>query len=305
MRFSVIIPVYNRAGTVCDAIDSVFDQSLEDFEVIVVDDGSTDETAKTVKEQYGSEVQLIRQENKGPGAARNRGIEAARGEYVTFLDSDDVWFPWTLAVFGRAIRRNKPVSFVAGTHEEATSRKSRRPQLETGLDDYEDQWWPDYYTAAENRPLWIGMPAVAIRLDVLRSVGRFPTARTNAEDSELWMRLGTASGFVRVREPSVFAYRRGQDSQVRDLHKTFRGLKKMIERERQGEYPGGDSRRIQRYKVLTRHTRAASLSLARAGHFEQACFLYKKTIWWNWRLRRLKYLVGAPLVGFAELARSS
>lgn len=304
MRFSVIIPVYNRAEIVGEAIRSVLDQSVEDFEVIVVDDGSTDGTAEVVREQYGSEVRLLRQENKGPGAARNRGIEAARGDFVTFLDSDDVWFPWTLSVFDRAIRRNDQVSFVAGTHEDVESRKDVCTHLETDLDDYGDQWWPNYYTAAEERPLWIGTPAVAIRLDVLRSVGRFTTARTNAEDSDLWMRLGTASGFVRVRKPPVFTYRRGEDSQVQDLRKTFRGIRKMIERERRGEYPGGSARRNQRRKVLTRHTRAASVTLARAGHFEQARFLYGKTFWWNWNLRRLKYLASAPLVGLLGLARS-
>lgn len=305
MQFSVIIPVYNRSEIIGEAITSVLGQSVEDFEVIVVDDGSTDGTAKTVREQYGSEVRLIQQENKGPGAARNRGIDAAQGEYVTFLDSDDLWFPWTLSVFERAIRQNDPVSFIAGTHEEAKSRNNGPPRPETGLDDYEDQWWPDYYTAAEDRPLWIGTPAVAIRNDALRSVGQFTTAGANAEDSDLWMRLGTVPGFVRVHQPPVFAYRRGEDSQVRDLRKTFRGIKKMIEKERQGEYPGGDSREIQRHKILTRHTRAASLTLARAGHFEQARFLYKNTFWWNCCLRRLKYLVGAPLFGLTELARSS
>jgi glycosyltransferase involved in cell wall biosynthesis len=304
MRFSVVIPVYNRSEIVGEAIASVLNQSVADFEVIVVDDGSTDGTAEMIRKRYGSEVRLLQQENKGPGAARNRGIEAARGEYVTFLDSDDVWFPWTLSVFDRAIRRHEQVSFVGGTHETAESRKEGYTNLGTGLDDYRDQWWPDYYTAAEGRPLWIGTPAVAIRRKALRSVGNFTTARTNAEDSDLWMRLGTTPGFVRVHQPPVFAYRRGGDSQVQDLRKTFRGIKRMIESERRGDYPGGRARSNQRRKLLTRHTRAASLTLARAGHVKQARFLYECTIQWNWNLHRFKYLLGAPFI-FAVISITS
>lgn len=301
MRFSVVIPVYNRSEVVGEAIDSVLHQSIEDFEVIVVDDGSTDATAEVVRRQYGSDVRLIRQENRGPGAARNRGIKAASGEYVTFLDSDDLWFPWTLSVFDRAIQQHREVSFVAGRHVETQSGRDGHPRLETGRQDYEDKYWPDYYAAAADSPLWIGTPSVAIRREVLRSVGRFMSANTNAEDSDLWMRLGTAPGFVRVVDPPVFAYRRGADSEVQDLQKTFGGIKKMVENEHRGDYPGGDERKEQRRKILTRHTRAASVSLARSGYLHEARHLYTRTLWWNWELRRFKYLAAAPLIGIVGL----
>jgi glycosyltransferase involved in cell wall biosynthesis len=95
MLFSVIIPTYNRAALLCTALDSVFAQTFTDYEVIVVDDGSTDGTAAMVA-SYGGRVRYFQQQNKGPGAARNLGAQHATGEYLAFLDSDDLWFPWTL-----------------------------------------------------------------------------------------------------------------------------------------------------------------------------------------------------------------
>ncbi|MBE0535418.1 MAG: glycosyltransferase family 2 protein [Phycisphaerae bacterium] len=88
---SIIIPLYNKAGFVGRALKSVFSQSFQDYEVIVVDDGSTDSGAEIVRSCKDKRVRLIQQANAGPGAARNRGIRASRYNYVTFLDADDEW----------------------------------------------------------------------------------------------------------------------------------------------------------------------------------------------------------------------
>jgi glycosyltransferase involved in cell wall biosynthesis len=93
--FSVIIPTFNRAAMLREALESVERQEFRDFEIIVVDDGSTEDLSP-VKDDFRGRVTFVRQENAGPGAARNRGARMAVGEYLAFLDSDDVWFPWTL-----------------------------------------------------------------------------------------------------------------------------------------------------------------------------------------------------------------
>jgi hypothetical protein len=97
MTVSVTIPTYNRAGMLPEALDSVLAQTYRDFELIVIDDGSTDETP-TVMARYGTRVRYVRQPNGGLGAARNAGLRLATGKYVAFLDSDDAWFDFKLAL---------------------------------------------------------------------------------------------------------------------------------------------------------------------------------------------------------------
>lgn len=91
-KVTVIIPTYNRAHLVKDAVESVLNQTYQDFELIVIDDGSTDNT-KEVLAVYKDKLTYIYQENQGRSSARNHGIKLAQGEYIAFLDSDDVWFP--------------------------------------------------------------------------------------------------------------------------------------------------------------------------------------------------------------------
>jgi glycosyltransferase involved in cell wall biosynthesis len=97
---SVIVPTYNRAYCICRTIDSVLHQSHQNWEVVVVDDGSKDNTAELIASTYGDEprVRYLHQANAGVTAARNTGINEARGNYLAFLDSDDVWRPWKLEV---------------------------------------------------------------------------------------------------------------------------------------------------------------------------------------------------------------
>jgi len=92
MLVSVIIPTYNRADTIERAVNSVLAQTWRQLEVIVVDDGSTDQTVAILK-KYGDKIRVIRRQNGGPAVARNTGIKAATGEIISFLDSDDAWLP--------------------------------------------------------------------------------------------------------------------------------------------------------------------------------------------------------------------
>ncbi len=95
--FSVVIPAYNRQNSIVAAIDSVRTQEFEHWEIIVVDDGSTDQTAERVEALADDRIRLIRQNNRGGSAARNTGIDAAQGQFIAFLDSDDVWLPHHLS----------------------------------------------------------------------------------------------------------------------------------------------------------------------------------------------------------------
>jgi len=109
---SVIVPTYNRAGYICAAIDSVFSQTLQDFEIIVVDDGSTDDTEQRLAAAYGDRVKYVRVPNGGVGRARNVGMSHARGRYFTFLDSDDLLYPYMLELESRMLDMNPDVDLV-------------------------------------------------------------------------------------------------------------------------------------------------------------------------------------------------
>src|SRR6476619_2378317 len=112
--FSVVIPSFNRVALLRTTLNSVFAQRFSDFEVIVVDDGSTDQTMEYLR-PLKDQVTAIRQANQGPGAARNRGARQATGTYLAFLDSDDLWFPWTLEIYRKVINEHNYPSFITST----------------------------------------------------------------------------------------------------------------------------------------------------------------------------------------------
>jgi glycosyltransferase involved in cell wall biosynthesis len=289
MLFSVVIPTHNRSRLLPQALESVFSQEESDFEILVVDDGSTDDTGAVLARHAGN-VRVLRQDNLGPAAARNLGIENARGDYVAFLDSDDVWFPWTLSVYRSVIERHGAPTIIEGAHVEFSSEEgppslARVPFVAHPASDY---------LAAPRGGLWPS--GVAIRREALQSVGGFPAHAFNAEDSDLWLRLGTRPGFVHVSEPPVFAYRRHAESAVRSLRKTCEGTRELIRRERAGEYPGGSARRRDRLRILTIHTRPLSVACARGGLTREAFEIYWRTLDWNLRLFRVRYLVLLPCI---------
>src|SRR5262245_35960235 len=115
--FSVIIPTYNRLDFIQQAVKSIEAQSHGDYEIIVVDDGSTDGTADYLA-SLGTHVKALHQANKGPAAARNLGVQHSLGTYIAFLDSDDFWFPWALATFHEVIRRYRAPSLISAAHLE-------------------------------------------------------------------------------------------------------------------------------------------------------------------------------------------
>jgi glycosyltransferase involved in cell wall biosynthesis len=116
VTFSILMPVYNHAAYVGEAVASVRAQDREDWELIVVDDGSTDGSAGVAEEAAGGDgrIRILRQSNAGPAAARNLAAAEARGAWLAFLDSDDVWYPHALAAYGEAIAADPAADFFHG-----------------------------------------------------------------------------------------------------------------------------------------------------------------------------------------------
>src|SRR4051794_40907964 len=117
VTISAVIPTFQRRVQVLDAIDSAMAQTLQPTQIVVVDDGSTDDTAEAVTARYGDRVRLVRQPNRGPSAARNAGIDVATGDVVAFLDSDDRWLPHHLAVIAELFARH-PTAVLVGTQRD-------------------------------------------------------------------------------------------------------------------------------------------------------------------------------------------
>ena len=289
--FSIVIPVYNQADNIQKTLESVFSQRKDDYEIIVVDDGSTDSTPEILS-KYNNQIQYIRQENKGPGMARNTAIPYAIGKYITFLDSDDLWFPWTLEIYHRVIQKYDLPSIVSGTHIDFIAEEELDRVYEEPCSEF---YYKDYLSTA-NDGLWLGTCGTAIRRDILANKPLFSAADINAEDSDLWLSLGTSPGFIRVNTPALFAYRRRSNSRVYDLQRTVMGNMNMINRENRNEYPGAMARRLDRLKIITRHTRPVIISCIKNGRIKDALHLYKMTFLWHLVLLRFRFILGIPFL---------
>lgn len=287
--FSIVLPTYNRARLLEETLESVFAQEFTDFEVLVVDDGSTDDTP-AVLARYGERVRVLRQPNQGQGAARNLGIQHATGEYVVFLDSDDLWFPWTLATYrqvihmygGPAVVMGSPASFER--REELAGVRRESPRAHAFKD----------YLASAGDPFGRTACAIAVRTEALRRVGGFTARRLNSEDHDLLYRLGTEPGFVWVEAPLLLGYRRHGDSSSRDLEQSHEGQCYLLEQERLGRYPGGEARRRERLTLLLHGARHVTRWLTEHGRQDLALDLYRRSLRGHLTVPRWRYMLGFP-----------
>ena len=290
--FTVIIATYNRASTLRRAIDSALAQDhAPSFEVIVVDDGSKDSTPEVLA-SYGPHIQVITQANAGPAIARNRAIEQAQGRYVCFLDSDDLWFPWTLATYHRVIEENGQPSFVvAAMHETTEEGLAGSPQDPAPLRFESAGCYFDHLREF----YMIGCPVMVLRRDVLVEAGSFPEVRLNCEDSDLCIRLGEASGFIRIQSPATVAYVRHENSLTfQGIEKTATGVFHMLSQERAGRYPGGTKRAALRSMLLATHARSCAIGLAHRRLFKLAVCIYFLSLFHNVRDLRFKFILCVP-----------
>ena len=208
---SVIIPTYNRQRFVRKAIDSVLRQSFTDFEIIVIDDGSTDGTQKTL-EAYGNKISYMVQENSGVSSARNTGIREAQGVWLAFLDSDDEWTKDYLSTQVAQIEEF-PEAVAHVTNAVTLLPGGGRSSLfvETGLS---DRFKAKPYLALERplrvivkHPPWF-LPSSIIRRDILLKAGLLDEELSIAEDLDLIARVALRGPFTFCRKELVEVYRR-------------------------------------------------------------------------------------------------
>ena len=211
MQVSVIIPTYNRAQRLGKAIDSVLAQSHQDFELIVVDDGSEDNTDELI-ENYNSDIVYIRQENSGAAAARNRGIEKARYNLLAFLDSDDWFAENKLKTQIEAMNRN-PSCLISHTNEiwyrngQILNQKLKHKKSSGDI-------------FAQSLELCaVGMSTIMIHKEIFDRYGFFDEGYPCCEDYEFWLRISAEEKFLLVKEP-LTSKDGGRDDQLSAIYRT-------------------------------------------------------------------------------------
>ncbi|MHC4818252.1 MAG: glycosyltransferase family 2 protein [Planctomycetota bacterium] len=208
-RVTVILPTFNRRELVTEAIESVRRQTYGDFELVVVDDGSTDGTAETIRERFGDEarLRLVRQENRGVSDARNRGIELSRGELIGFLDSDDLYLPRNLEAQVAALDARPDAHMVTcdarcegGALNAPTVFAQPHRQAATSL-------------AAMFRGAW-GLPSCMLLRREPAARLRFDPSYTFGGDTEFLFRFHRA-GYLCFENPEILSvYRRHAEAQL-------------------------------------------------------------------------------------------
>ena len=222
MKFSIIIPLYNKAPYVRKALESVFAQTYTDFELIVVDDGSTDDSASIVQQfiderlkvkgeetsgavtstyhlspiNYKLSVRLITQSNAGVSAARNNGFSVSSGEYIAFLDADDWWEPTFLEKMAQLIEDYPEAGLYASNYIYYKPGKTHVAvsNIETGYFNY-----PKSYYEGGAMPIWTGATLIPRR--VMDEMGGFPLGIKLGEDFLLWAKIAMQYKVAFLNEP--------------------------------------------------------------------------------------------------------
>lgn len=193
---AVVIPLFNKTATIVRALDGVMAQTCAPSEVIVIDDGSEDDGADKARSFSNSlpGVRLIRQENAGPAAARNRGVRESRSQWIAFLDADDVWRPKHLEELN-TLTLKFPDCAVYGTRFIEVPIRSHAPQI---MDiDEPDRGIVDYFSASASSGAPFFTSTVMANRDAIMATGGFPVGLTRGEDLVVWSLLA-ASGAVAV-----------------------------------------------------------------------------------------------------------
>ncbi len=191
MRISVVIPAYNNQRWLSRAIDSVLAQSRPADEIIVVDDGSTDQTAEAAA-SYKGKIRYFRQENAGPSAARNTGIRAASGKWIAFLDADDEWLPEHLQNQTELLQNHPHLQWTCANYLECLCQSGRQapalPQKQIGTILNGQSFSPDYLRTYR-QGLTGHTDTMLIRRELLEKAGLFRPEQKRFNDLDLWLRI--------------------------------------------------------------------------------------------------------------------
>lgn len=196
-RVSVVIPTYNSAAFLEEAIQSVLGQTYSDFEVVVIDDGSTDGTEYVVR-SFGDRVSYLKQDNRGVSAARNHGIHKSQGNYVAFLDSDDFWLPGKLAEQIPLLDRDAELGLVYSDWRVTSEKGVLEPSYLSNLAPASGYVFDELVRSG-----FILTSGTVVRRSCLDDVGDFDETLSIAQDYDLWLRICYRWKIALVNKPLV------------------------------------------------------------------------------------------------------
>ena len=207
MLFSVIIPLFNKAPYVAKAIQSVLAQSFTNYELIVVDDGSKDESASVAAEaiEGHANCRLVRQENAGVSTARNNGVASSSGEYICFLDADDWWEPAFLEEMSKQINEYPEAGIYGTSYTIVNETRHKTRVAPIGVESDFERGYINYfqvYAKTLAMPLWTG--AVCVPRRVFDEMQGFPKGIKLGEDFLLWMKIALKYKVALLNKPLAF-----------------------------------------------------------------------------------------------------
>jgi glycosyltransferase involved in cell wall biosynthesis len=190
MAFSIVISLYNKANYIENTLKSVLNQTFADYEIIVINDGSTDDSVTKVLGFNDSRIQLYNQENQGASAARNLGIEKAKNEYIAFLDADDLWKSNHLKILNALIQNFPNAGIFASRYELIFNNgKNDIPKFKGISADYEGLI-PDYFKTSLPYPIATSS-SIVIPKHVFEKTGYFKPYISSGQDVDMWIRIAS------------------------------------------------------------------------------------------------------------------
>ncbi len=268
---SVVIPSFNYARYVGQAIESVLSQTFTDFELTVIDDGSRDETRAVVTRYTDSRLRYVYQENSGLSATRNNGFAMTSGEFIAYLDADDLWLPHKLERQVERVKDDPGVGLVSGGYylqdEETGARTERRSVLEGNV---------LHRVAIENVVAGSATTSL-LRRSVLERTGLFDTTLRACEDWDLWLRVARVTRFAYVDEP-IAVLRRHRTNMSSESMRMRLCLTRVLDRFYRSPDLPPDIRRLEPRARAVAHLTMAKLAV-RLGHRREAVADLARAIW--------------------------
>lgn len=192
--FSVVIPLYNKDSHIVSTLNSVLEQTFNDFEVIIVNDGSTDTSLQKARSVLDPRIKIVEQKNQGVSVARNRGIQEAVGDYIAFLDADDHWYPWHLEELNNIVHSHPGHGVYSVAHEIWRGGKKYHPAqfCSPGFTGVVEE----FFDAFSKSLALVNSTTACLPRDLLIAIGGFPEGIRKGEDVYVWLKASIENNLV-------------------------------------------------------------------------------------------------------------